>query len=114
MTHDTDNDHHSTAGGNARLRVLVTLLLAGRPNLWYSTHNLPRKHTHTHSHDLQTLGRYTAWPLLYTCVILRMLVTYNQVPVPVVVPCVLSSITLPPNLEVHSSIMELKNQSKSW
>ena len=27
-------------------------------------------------------------------VIPRMLVTYNQVPVPVVVPCVLSSITL--------------------
>ncbi len=40
----------------------------------------------------------------------RMLVTYNQVPVPVVVPCVLSSVTLPPILEVHSSTMELKNQ----
>ena len=49
MTHDTDNDHHSTAGGNAHLRVLATLLLAGRPNLWYSTHNLLRKHTHTHA-----------------------------------------------------------------
>ena len=58
MTPDTDNDHHPTAGGNAHLRVLATLLLAGRPNLWHSTHNLLRKYTHTHSHDLQTLGRY--------------------------------------------------------
>ena len=58
MTPDTDNDHHATAGGNAHLRVLATLLLAGGPNLWYSTHNLLRKHTHTHSHDLQILGCY--------------------------------------------------------
>ena len=35
MTPDTVDDQHPTAGGNAHLRVLATLLLAGRPNLWY-------------------------------------------------------------------------------
>ncbi len=40
------------------MRVLATLLLAERHNLWYSTHN-PLKSTYTH-----TLTTYKAWVVI--------------------------------------------------